>query len=168
MHTPDNYSSSSEEPPDSPNFGQCMFCHARGFVHTNCNECDSLFEPIKASPLGDDSSGIQEQQETQDPALDHVRRTIMAAFNTDRVSDNTCRQMLFLQSLGDHRVASEYEELLGHEDFFRSGRPPSAQQDVPSQVVMEEERMESEKRDEHYNAAGAVCDVTAMSESDKE
>ena len=130
MHTPDNYSSSSEEPSSSEEtsieFGECMFCHARGFVHTNCNECDSMFFPLTdpcVSRPDDDSSRIQAQQETQDPALDHVRRSIMAAFNTERVSDDIVRQMLFLQSLGDHRVPSGYEELLGHEAFFGHARP---------------------------------------------
>ena len=139
-----------------------MLSHARGFVQTNCNECDSIFYPLSASPLEDDSSGIQEQQEEQDPALDHVRHSIMASFDTDRVSDNTVRCFLFLQSLGDHRATS------GQEEFLGPTHPPSAQQDVPSQEVMEEERTESGKRHGHYNAAGAVRDVTTMSESNKE
>ena len=74
-------------------------------------------------------------------------------FNTDRVLDNTARDFLFLVSLGDHRATS------GQEDFLGPACPPSAQQDVPSQVVMEEERTNSGKRHGHYNAA-AVRDVT--------
>ena len=117
-----------------------MFCHARGFVHTNCNECHSMFYPLSASPPEDDSSGIQEEQEEHDPALDHIRHSIMEDFNTDRVLDNTARDFLFLVSLGDHRATS------GQEDFLGPACPPSAQQDVPSQVVMEEERTNSGKR----------------------
>ena len=99
MLTPDKSSSSSEEPPDSPDFGECMFCHARGFVHTNCNECDSIFDPLSASPPEDDSSGIQEQQEEHDPALDHVRCSIMEGFNTDRVSDDMSGIFFFCKVL---------------------------------------------------------------------
>ena len=131
-----------------------MFCHARGFVHTNCNECDSMFYPLSASPPDDDSSGIAEEQEEHDPALNHVRYSIMASFNTDRVSDNDARDFLFLASLSPHRATS------GQEDFLGPARPPS-EPDVPAQVVMEEERTKSGKRHGHYNAA-AVCDVTTL------
>ena len=126
---PDNFSSSSEEPPYIPDFGECMFCHAGGFVHDTCNECDSMFYPLSASPPDDDSSGIPEKQEEHDPTLNHVCRAMMTSFNTDRVLDNDARD--FLTSLGPHRAAS------GQEDFLGPARPPSAQ-DVPSQVVMEE------------------------------
>ena len=115
-----------------------MFCHARGFVHDICNECDSMFHPLSASPPDDDDSGLPEDQEEHDPALDHVRCVIMASFNTDRVSHNDARD--FLASLGPHSATS------GQEGFLRPARPP---QDVPSQVVMEEES-------EHALAASAA------------
>ena len=117
----DDNSSSSEE--TGPEFGECMFCHARGFVHNMCSECDSMFYPLSDpmfsprsdSPPDDDSSGRPAVQEELDPALDPVRREIMAAFNTDRVSDNDVRG--FLATLGPHSrtVLTKQQTDLGEE-----------------------------------------------------
>ena len=152
MLTPDNSSSSSEEPPDIPDFGECMFCHARGFVHTNCNECHSMFYPLSASPPEDDSSGIQEQQEEHDPALDHVRCSIMEGFNTDRVSDDMSGIFFFC------KVLVTITPPRGKKIFF----VPLA---YPRHSSMFLERTESGKRHGHYNAAGAVRDVTTSESS---
>ena len=117
----DDNSSSSEE--TDPEFGECMFCNARGFVHNMCSECDSMFYPLSDpmfsprsdSPPDDDSSGRPAVQEELDPALDPVRREIMAAFSTDRVSDNDVRG--FLDTLGPHSrtVLTEQQTDLGEE-----------------------------------------------------
>ena len=78
-----------------------------------------MFYPLSASPLDDDSSGIPEEQEEHDPALNRVCRSIMASFNIDRFSDNDARD--FLVSFGPHRANS------GQEDFLGPASPPSAE-----------------------------------------
>ena len=145
----DNSSSSSKEYQHLPAFGECMFCHARGFEYTLCSECDNIFHPIQDSSPDDDSSVIHEEHEEPDPALSHVRSAMMGSFNTDRITDNDTRNVL--ASFGPHRATS------AQDDFLASSGPHHATsgQDDNSQVVMEEES-------EQVRAASATLVLNAF------